>query len=93
MLGNGLGFSPTPSFINEAYPKRDSANFSRKMCCKEYFSNYITENFGETPVFHNKSSWNPPQEHPALEMFLSQMEAGAFYLVILPETISRSRSV
>ena len=33
VLGKGLGFSPTPSFINEADLKRDFANFSRKMRC------------------------------------------------------------
>ena len=31
--------------------------------------------------FHSKSTWNPPQEHPALEMFLSQMEADVSLLL------------
>ena len=39
------------------------------------------ENFSETPAFRTKSTWNPPQGHPALEMFLSQMEADVFSLL------------
>ena len=56
VLGKGLGFSPTPSFINEADLKRDFADISRKMRCKWYFRNDISENFSETPAFHTKST-------------------------------------
>ena len=65
------------------------------MRCKRHFRKNITENFSETPAFHNKSTWNPPQAHPALEMHLSQMEAIVFFfffLVILLDTISRRRN-
>ena len=31
VLGKGLGFSPTPTFINEADLRRDFADFARKM--------------------------------------------------------------
>ena len=72
VLGKRLGFSPTPSF------KRDFADFSRKIRCKRYFRNDVSEKFIETPVFRTKSTWNPPQGHSALEMFLSQMEAHVF---------------
>ena len=44
-------------FSFEVYAKNnlkgDFANFSRKTRCKSYFRNDITEDFGETPVFHN----------------------------------------
>ena len=56
MMGKGLGFSPTPSFINEADLKTDSEGFSRKMRCKWHFKNGITENFSETLAFLNKST-------------------------------------
>ena len=79
--GKGSGFSPTPSFINKADLKRDFVDFSRKMRCKWYFRNDISENFSETPAFRTKSTWNPPQGHPALEIFLSQMEADVFSLL------------
>ena len=46
-----------------------------------YFRIDISENFSETPAFHTKSTWNPPQGHLALEMFLSQMEADGFSLL------------
>ena len=81
VLDKGLGFSPTPSFTNEADLKRDSADFSRKMRCKWHFRNDIIEDFSETPAFHIKSAWNPPQGHPALEMLLIQMEADVFSLL------------
>ena len=81
VLGKGLGFSPTPSLINEADLKRDFADFLRKMRCKWHFRNDISENFSKTPAFRTKSTWNPPQGHLALEMFLSQMEANVFLLL------------
>ena len=39
VLEKGLGFPPTPSFINEADLRSDSSEFSRKMRCKWYFRN------------------------------------------------------
>ena len=33
------------------------------------------------PAFRTKSTWNPLQGHPALEMFLSQMESDVFQLL------------
>ena len=38
-LEKGLGFSPTPSFINEEDLQRDFDDFARKMRCKWYFRN------------------------------------------------------
>ena len=55
VLGKGLGFSPTPSFINKADLKMDFADFSRKMRCKWDFRNDITEKFSKTPAFYHKS--------------------------------------
>ena len=51
------------------------------MRCKWYFKNDVSENFSETPPFRTKSTWNPPLGHPALKMFLSQMEADVFSLL------------
>ena len=55
--------------------------FLRKIKCKWYFRNNISEHFSETAALYVKSTWNPQQGHPALEMFLSQMEAHAFLLL------------
>ena len=33
-----------------------------------------SEHFSEVPVFNPKSRWQPPQGHPFLEVFLSQVE-------------------
>ena len=68
--------------------QRNFADFSRKMRCKRHFRKNITENFSETPAFHNKSTWNPPQAHPALEVHLSQMEAIVF-LFLFPGNTTR----
>ena len=54
VLGKGLGFSPTPSFINDADLTRNFADFSGKMRCKWHFRNDFTENSSESPAVHNK---------------------------------------
>ena len=78
-MGKILGFTFAPSFINEADLKRDFEEFARKIRCKLYFRNDITEGYiSLLPAFRSKSSWNPPKEHPALEMFLSQLERDIF---------------
>ena len=51
VLGKGLGFSPTPTFMSEADLRRDSANFFRKMRCKWFFRNEPMEDFSEIPAF------------------------------------------
>ena len=39
-----------------------------------------SENINEVPVFNPKSRWQPPQRHPCLEVFLSQVENELFEL-------------
>ena len=78
ILGKGIGFSLTTTFINEVDLTRGSVNFAKKMRCKWFFCNEPTEDFSEIPAFRIKSNWSPPKGHPALEMFLSQMEGEIF---------------
>ena len=78
VLEKGLGFAPTPTKINEGDLKRDFNEFFRKMRCKWYFRNESTENFSEKPAFNVKCNWNPPNGHPALEVFLSKFESKVF---------------
>ena len=54
------------------------------MRCKWYFRNEPTENFSEKPAFNVKSNCNPPNRHPALEIFLSKLENEV--LSVLPGT-------
>ena len=49
VLEKGLGFSPTPSSINEVDLRRDISDFSRKMRCKWFFRNERQENISEIP--------------------------------------------
>ena len=74
VLEKGLGFSPTPSSINEVDLRRDISDFTRKMRCKWFFRNERQENVSETSEFKSKSTWNPPKGAPALELLLSQTE-------------------
>ena len=86
LLGKGLGFCPTPSFIKEADFRRDFNEFSRKMRWKWYFRNK-TQSSKEIPTFHSKFTWNlhlhpppPPsrKDSPALELFLNKTEQNLF---------------
>ena len=67
VLEKGLGFSPTPSFINKADLRRDFNKFSRKMRCKWYFRNK-TQCSKEISTFYSKSTWN---SSPAPQRFSS----------------------
>ena len=71
VLGKGLGFSPTPTFINKADLRREFADFTRKMRCKWFFWNEPTEDFSEIPAFRIKSNWSPPKGHPDRNVFKS----------------------
>ena len=81
VLGKGLSSSPTLTFINEADLRRDFVGFARKMSSKWFFRKETTDDFIEISAFRIKSNWSPPKGHPALEMFLSQMEGEIFSLL------------
>ena len=74
VLEKGLGFSPTPSFINEADLQRDFDDFARKMRCKWYFRNDSQYIPSEVSTCKLKSTWNPPKSSSALELFLSKVK-------------------
>ena len=84
VLEKGLGFAPTPTKINETDLRADFNEFARKMRCKWFFRNELTENFSEAPAFRVKSKWNPPKGHVAVEIFLSKLETEIFF--VLPGT-------
>ena len=50
------------------------------MRSKWFFRNEPTPKFSEVPAFSPKSSWKPPNGHPYLEVFLSQLENEIFKL-------------
>ena len=81
VLGKELGFSPTPTFINEADLRRDFADFARKMRFKWFFRNEPTEDFSEILAFRINANWSIPKGLPALEIFLSQMKGKIFSLL------------
>ena len=54
------------------------------MRIKWHFRNEISEDFSEVPAFYSKSSWNPPQGHPNLEVYLSQVENELFSIANEP---------
>ena len=69
VLEKGLGFTPTPSFIDEADLQRDFDDFVRKMRCKWYFRNEGQAIPSEVSAFKPKSPPNPPKGLPALSYF------------------------
>ena len=78
VLDKSLGFSPTPSLINEADLQRDFDEFARKMRCKWYFrkeSQYIPS---KVSTYMLKSTWNPLKGLLPLELFLSKVEEDIF---------------
>ena len=78
VLEKGLGFSPTPSFINEADLQRDFDDFARKMRCKWYFRNESQYIPSQVSTCKLKSTWNPPKGSPALELFLNKVKEDIF---------------
>ena len=74
LLEKGLGFSPTPSSVNEVDLRRNTSGFSRKMRSKCFFRNERQQNVSETSEFKSKPTWNPPKGAPALELSLNQAE-------------------
>ena len=78
ILKRGLGFVPAPNFINEENLRRDFNDFSRKMRCKWYFRNELSDNFSEAPAFKPKSLWKPPADQPCAELFLSKLQRELF---------------
>ena len=76
-----LGFSLTPSFINEADLPRDFDDFAKKMRCKSYFMNESQNVPSEVSTYKPKSTWNPPKGSPALELFLSKVKEDIFSIL------------
>ena len=74
VLEKDLGFVLTPNLINEENLRRDFDDFSRKVRCKWYFRNEISDNFSEVPAFKLKSLWKPPADHRSAESILSKLE-------------------
>ena len=69
VLSKGLSFVPTPSTINEVELRNDFEEFARKMRCKWYFRDDVSNDFSNVPVFRKKSEWKPRVGQPALEQY------------------------
>ena len=54
------------------------------MTVKQHFRNDPSQFFSNKPVFSPKSNWKPPEGHPNLEVFLSQIENELFKTVETP---------
>ena len=52
------------------------------MRCKCFFRNEPTKSCNEALAFRIKSNWNPPKDHPTIEIFLSKLEISS----VLPGT-------
>ena len=74
-----LDFAPIQKKLIEPELKSDFNEFCRRMRLKWHFW-HESEDFSEVSVFNPKSKWQPPQSHPCLEVFLSQVEIKLFEL-------------
>ena len=77
-LEKGLDYAPIQKKINKPELRKDSSEFYRRMRSKWYFWNEPTPPFSEVPCRKTKSSWRPPNGHPALEILLSKVEKDLF---------------
>ena len=66
-LERDLGFVPTPNLMNKENQRRDFDYFSRKMRCKWYFRNELSDNICEVPACKPKSLRKPPAGYPCVE--------------------------
>ena len=73
VLKKGLGFSPTPSFINELNLHRDFDGFARKIIRKWYFRNESEDILSEISKYKPKSTWNSTKSSPVLELLRSNV--------------------
>ena len=78
VLEKGLDFAPIQNKSNEPELRRDFEQFCGRMRIKWHFRNEPTQEFSNIPAFAPKSSWNPPEGHPNIEVFLSQIEHELF---------------
>ena len=78
VLEKGLDYAPIQKKINESELRKGFSEFCRRMRNKWYFRNESTPQFGEVPCCKTKSSWRPPNGHPALEIFLSKVGKDLF---------------
>ena len=84
VLEKGLYFALIQRKINEPELREDFEEFCRRMRAKCHFWNEPSESFSKKPAFSTKSSWKPPEGHPNLEVFLSQLENEIFKMVETP---------
>ena len=65
-LEKGLDFAPIQIKIIEPELRSDFGEFCRRMRIKWHFRSEPTLDFSENPLFHTKSSRNPPKGDPHL---------------------------
>ena len=63
--------------------KRNFNEFTHKIRCKCHFRNELTEVLPEKLAFCVKSYWNPPDDHPSLEIFFSKLEKEILIPVVI----------
>ena len=78
VLEKGLNFAPIQNKINEPELRTGFNEFCRRMRTKWYFKYEPTKEFSNIPAFSPKSTWTPPNGHPNLEVYLSQIENEVF---------------
>ena len=88
ILKERLGLCAYSKENNEPELRKDFFEFCWLMRNKWYFRNAPTPQFSEVPCCKTKSSWRPPNTHPALEIFLIKVEKNLFDICKKQQTYS-----
>ena len=88
VLEKGLGFSPTPLFINKADLQRDLDNFARNMRYKWYFRSERQDIPSEISTYKLNLHGFSAKCSPALELFLIKVKEDGFW--VLPGDLERN---
>ena len=84
VLEKGLDSALIQRRINEPELREDFKEFCRCMRVKWRFRNEQSESFSKKPAFSSKCNWKPTEDHPNLDVFLSQIENELFKTVETP---------
>ena len=84
VLEKSLDFAPIQRKINEPELREYFEKFCRRISVKRHFWNEPSESFSNKPACSPKSNWKPPEGHPNLKVFLSQIENKLFKTVETP---------
>ena len=74
LLSKGLKFSAVTTDIDRARLRQDIEELKRRMRLRWFFKDEEPHDFNDYNKFKPKSSWNPLNDNPLVESYLSVLE-------------------